>query len=78
MNSHREIIYARRRKVIGNDTLKAEIKDMVEAEFEAIIAGYTDQKTGEVNLEKIAEAANNIIPVPPDWAKKPTPSFRLI
>lgn len=70
MNSHREIIYARRRKVIGNDTLKAEIKDMVEAEFEAIIAGYTDQKTGEVNLEKIAEAANNIIPVPPDWAKK--------
>lgn len=69
MNSHREIIYARRRNVLDNTTLKDEILDMIKDEFEAIIASNTDEKTAEVDLEKIAAAANNIIPITPDWAK---------
>lgn len=68
MNSHREIIYARRRKVLGNDTLRSEILEMIKDEFEAVVAANTDQKTGEITLAKIAEAANNIVPVHENWA----------
>lgn len=70
MNSHREIIYDRRRKVLGNETLRAEILGMIKDEFEAIISGSTDQKTGEISLSKIAEAAGNIVPVPEGWASQ--------
>lgn len=70
MNSHREIIYDRRRKVLGNETLRAEILGMIKDEFEAIISGSTDQKTGEISLSKIAESANNIVPVPEGWASQ--------
>lgn len=68
MNSHREIIYARRRNVLDNKTLRDEITSMIRDEFQAIIAAHTDQKTSEISLDKIAQAACNIIPVPGDWA----------
>ena len=69
MNSHREIIYVRRRNVLDNKTLKQEITGLIKDEFSAIYTANVNEKTGDVAIDKIGEAANNIIPVPEGWAK---------
>ncbi len=68
MNSHREIIYQRRRNVLDNKALKPEILDMIKAEFEAIIHSATDQKTHHLEVKKVAEAVNNVMVLPDNWA----------
>ena len=68
MNSHREIIYQRRRNVLDNKALKPEILDMIKAEFEAIIHSATDQKTHHLEIKQVAEAVNNVMILPDGWA----------
>lgn len=68
MNSHREIIYQRRRNVLDNKALKPEILDMIKAEFEAIIHSATDQKTHHLEIKQVAEAVNNVMVLPDGWA----------
>lgn len=68
MNSHREIIYKRRRNVLDNKALKPEILDMIKGQFEAIIQSATDQKTHHLDIKKVAEAVNNVMVLPDDWA----------
>lgn len=63
MNKHRTAIYKRRRAALENADLRPEIKDMVQAELEMIVAAHTDQRTGVVDREKIIEATGNIMPL---------------
>ncbi len=68
MNSHREIIYSRRRKILTNSQLKPEILMMIQSELETIVKAYTDTKTGDISLADIATASEHILPVPSTWA----------
>jgi preprotein translocase subunit SecA len=67
MNQHREIIYARRRRVLKQDSLKEDLLPLFDAEFHALIEAHTDQQTEILNIEKLAEAVRDIIPLPKDW-----------
>lgn len=67
MNQHREIIYARRRRVLKQDSLKEDLLPIFEAEFHALIEAHTDTQTEILNIEKLAEAVRDIIPLPKGW-----------
>ncbi len=68
MNSHREIMYARRRRVLNKLDQKQEILDMIKGEFSVIVDSNTDTKTGEIDLAEVATSAEHILPLPKDWA----------
>ncbi|MCC7288805.1 preprotein translocase subunit SecA [bacterium] len=70
MNSHREIIYKRRRNVLDNSALRPEIMDMIRAEFKAIVEAGVDQKTQHLDLGKVASDVENILMLPKSWADK--------
>ncbi len=69
MNQHREIIYARRRRVLKQDSLKEDLLPIFESEFHALIEAHTDTQTEILDIEKLAEAVRDIIPLPKDWEK---------
>jgi preprotein translocase subunit SecA len=62
MNKHREYIYGDRRKIVMGDDVSEKIQDMIEAELEALIASHTDEKTGAVDLDAVADGFNALIP----------------
>lgn len=68
MNSHREIMYARRRRVLNKADQKQEILDMLRSEFAAIVEANVDTKTGDVDLKEISIGAEHIMPLPTNWA----------
>ena len=67
MNQHREIMYARRRAILKKDSLKDDMLPIFEAEFRALIAGATDEQTGILDLEKLAAAVRDVIPLEKGW-----------
>lgn len=69
MNQHREIIYARRRRVLKQDSLKEDLLPIFESEFHALIEVHTDTQTEILDIEKLAETVRDIIPLPKDWEK---------
>lgn len=69
MNSHREVIYRLRRTFLAGKELKKEILAMLREEFGNIVAANTNSQNDTVDLEKVAESANFIIPVDKKWAK---------
>jgi preprotein translocase subunit SecA len=63
MNKHREIIYARRLKILENENLKQEIVDLIRKESEDIVgARTTSQIREEWDLHGIADAVNALLP----------------
>ena len=62
MNFHREAIYARRRRALEADSLRAEILEAVEHEAEAIVKAHIDARTGEVEHAELAKALEVILP----------------
>lgn len=69
MNQHREIIYARRRRVLKQDSLKDDLLPLFAAEFHALIEAHTDPQTEILNIQTLAEAVRDIIALPKDWEK---------
>lgn len=67
MNQHREIMYARRRAILKKDSLKDDMLPIFEAEFRALIAGATDEQTDILDLEKLAAAVRDVIPLEKGW-----------
>jgi preprotein translocase subunit SecA len=67
MNQHREIIYARRRRILKQDSLKEDIIPLFEAEFEALMEAHTDLQTQIIDIDKLAEAVRDVIPLPKNW-----------
>lgn len=70
MNQHREIVYARRRAILKQESIKDDLIPLFEAEFRALIQAHTDQQTEILNLEQLSEAVRDIIPLEKDWAQK--------
>jgi len=63
MNKHREIIYARRLKILENENLKQDILDLIRKESEAIVGSRTtSQIREEWDLQGIADAVNALLP----------------
>jgi len=63
MNKHREIIYARRLKILENENLKQDILDLIRKESEAIVGSRTTTPVREEwDLKGIAEAVNALLP----------------
>ena len=69
MNQHREIIYARRRRVLKQDSLKDDILPLFDAEFQALLESHTDPQTEILNITTLAEAVRDVIHLPKDWEK---------
>jgi preprotein translocase subunit SecA len=61
MNFHREAIYARRRRALEADSLRAEILEAVEHEAQAIIKAHIDDRTAEVSHSELAKALEAIL-----------------
>ncbi len=70
MNQHREIIYARRRAILKQDSIKDDLMPLFEAEYRALIEGATDPQTEHLDLTKLAEGVRNIIPLEKGWEEK--------
>ncbi len=62
MNKHREFIYGDRRKIVMGDDISEKIEDLIEAELESLIASHTDEKTGAVDLDAVADGFNALVP----------------
>ncbi|MBN2096388.1 preprotein translocase subunit SecA [Candidatus Peregrinibacteria bacterium] len=63
MNKHREIIYARRLKILENDDLKAEVLELMKKEAEDIVHSRTQSPNyTDWDLSGIAEAVNALLP----------------
>ncbi len=63
MSKHREIIYARRLKILENENLKQDILDLIRKESEDIVSTRTtSQIREEWDLQGIADAVNALLP----------------
>ena len=63
MNKHREIIYARRLKILENEDLKNEVLDLMKKEAEDIAHQKTSSPNrAEWDFEGIADAVNALLP----------------
>ncbi len=63
MNKHREIIYARRIKILENEDLKNEVLDLMKKEAEDIVTSKTSSPNrGEWDLTGISDAVNALLP----------------
>jgi preprotein translocase subunit SecA len=62
MNKQREVIYADRRKVLGEDTLHDMLWEWVEREIDDLVSAYCGPHASEEDLEQLAEAFRRLIP----------------
>lgn len=72
MNSHREVIYGRRRKVLEKWGIKDEIMEMFERQFDGLIRAKTDNRTNEINMDEVATAVEAMVPIKAGWQKSLT------
>jgi preprotein translocase subunit SecA len=63
MNRHREVIYARRRKALKAESLRADILVMIRTELAAMVQAHTDSRTSEINHAALRDAMATILPV---------------
>ncbi len=66
MNKHREVIYARRRKALKSTNLREDIEPMLTTEFKALVTAHTDVRTAVVEVEKIIEQTETLMPLSPE------------
>jgi preprotein translocase subunit SecA len=62
MNFHREAIYARRRRALEADSLRAEVLEAVSHEAEVIVKAQIDARTGEVDYPELLKTTEAILP----------------
>ena len=63
MNKHREIIYARRLKILENEDLKSEVLDLMKKEAKDIVHQRTSSPNrAEWDFEGIADSVNALLP----------------
>lgn len=70
MNSHREVIYKRRRLYLTGQDIKKGMLASFSAIFERIVRAHTDAHNDSLDLEKIQADAGQFIVLPKDWATK--------
>jgi preprotein translocase subunit SecA len=62
MNRQREIIYADRKAVLGEDTLRETLMDWVDREIDEMVASYCAGHAEDYDLEGLAESFARLIP----------------
>ena len=69
VNTHRDVIYGERNKVLGGADLKANLQAMVDREIQEILAGYlTDIAPDNWDTESLLGELATIFPLPRDLA----------
>ena len=67
VNTHRDVIYTERNKVLSGADLKSNIQDMVDEEIRDILDQYlTNQNPENWDTESLAKELGSIFPPPPD------------
>jgi len=67
VNTHRELVYKERRKILGGADLRANILVMVKSELQSAVATYLPDAHGiDWNLEGLVRDVSTILPLPPD------------
>jgi preprotein translocase subunit SecA len=73
VNTHREVIYAERNKILSGADLKANIISMVQNEIKDLVAkhfmnaGYEREEEKQSNLSGLLEEVSTIFPLPPQF-----------
>ncbi len=67
INTHREIIYAERKKILSGADLKANITSMLEDEIQGVIDAHFDRSLSELDLAGLLEDISHIFPLPPQF-----------
>jgi preprotein translocase subunit SecA len=73
VNTHREVIYAERKKILSGADLKANIISMVQDEIKDLVAkhfinaGYEREEEKQSNLSGLLDDVSTIFPVPPQF-----------
>ena len=73
VNTHREVIYAERNKILSGADLKANIISMVQNEIKDLVAkrfmnaGYEREEDKQSNLSGLLEEVSTIFPLPPQF-----------
>ena len=70
MNSHREVIYKRRREYLTGNNIKSSVLQSFEAIFGRIVAAHTDARTDTLDLDAVTKEASQFIEIPKGWAAK--------
>ena len=71
VNTHREVIYAERRKILSGADLKANILSMVRDEIQDLVGkrlgnvGHEPEEGGKSNLSALLEDVSTVFPLPP-------------
>ncbi|MBN1863122.1 MAG: preprotein translocase subunit SecA [Dehalococcoidales bacterium] len=67
VNTHRELIYEERRKILGNADLKANILAMVAREIQSAVATYLpEDRSDEWDVVGLVREVGAIMPLPPE------------
>jgi preprotein translocase subunit SecA len=72
VNTHREVIYAERKKILSGADLKANIISMVRDEIQSLVARHLsnasyEQEDKQSNLSGLLEDVSTIFPLPPQF-----------
>jgi preprotein translocase subunit SecA len=68
VNEQRETIYAERRRILSEPSLKPTILDMLSQEVEGVVSQFTNGiHRDELNLEELTQALRTVFPFPDDF-----------
>ncbi|MFQ6000850.1 MAG: preprotein translocase subunit SecA [Anaerolineae bacterium] len=70
INKQRQVIYDQRRKILGEESLRPIIMDMVSEELGDLVGVYTGGHPEEWDLEGLFTAARAILPFPPNFTPR--------
>lgn len=61
MNFHRDLIYARRKKILQSEDLRSEIREIMRHEIARLVLAHQDIETDMVNLDTLRESLSAIV-----------------
>ena len=77
MNTHRDVIYSERDKILNGSDLESNVRSMVENEIQGILDGYLSDRTHEDwDVEGLLAELEALLPLPPDLSN-PDEVFEL-
>jgi preprotein translocase subunit SecA len=69
MNTHRDLIYKERRKILEGADLKANILDMVEQEMEELFEAFVPRSGQSPDVPGLLNELRTFLPLPPDFTE---------
>ncbi len=67
VNTHRDVIYSERDKILGGSDLESNVRSMVESEIQGVLDGYLNDRTHEDwDVDGLLAELEALLPLPPD------------